>query len=152
MQVIRMILGSLYVTVACAGCFPLARLSEMDDIPGGAARVEEMPDAFEQPADHPLLDAPAGTVIDDLGGLGGCWGAYAGPELIGVPSRNSIRTSCEGVASVSSERFRAEAPFPLGSGTPASVRIRASWHAGAHPCRPGGRSNRFWIHTQAARR
>ncbi len=85
MLTVRIVLGSLYVIVACAGCFPLGRLPEIDDIPTGAARVEAMADAFEQPADHPLLDVPAGTVMDDLGGLSGCWGAYAGPELVTAP-------------------------------------------------------------------
>jgi hypothetical protein len=59
---------------------------ELDDsllsVPEGVAAVESDSAYFAQSPDHPLLDVPAGTVIEDLAGLEGCWGAYAGPDLL----------------------------------------------------------------------
>ena len=59
---------------------------ELDDsllsVPDGVAAVESDSAYFAQSPDDPLLDAPAGTVIGDLAGLEGCWGAYAGPDLL----------------------------------------------------------------------
>lgn len=59
-----------------------AFLDEVPDLPAGVAFVEETKTGFDQPSEHPLLDTPAGTVIDDLAKLSGCWGAYAGPEMV----------------------------------------------------------------------
>lgn len=44
---------------------------------------------FAQSQDHPLLQVPAGTVIDDLEGLDGCWGSYARPDMIAPPKVNA---------------------------------------------------------------
>ncbi len=62
------------------------RLEELPDLAVEVATVEEQCSEFEQPADHPLLDVPAGTVLDDLRGLDGCWGACASPELLQAPA------------------------------------------------------------------
>jgi hypothetical protein len=48
----------------------------LDRIPEGITLMQEDPARFEQTADHPLLSVPSGTVVDDLAGLAGCWGAY----------------------------------------------------------------------------
>jgi len=60
--------------------------AELDDsllsVPDGVAAVESDSAYFAQSPDDPLLDVPAGTVIDDLADLEGCWGAYAGPDLL----------------------------------------------------------------------
>ncbi|HUU98421.1 MAG TPA: hypothetical protein VM487_22025 [Phycisphaerae bacterium] len=85
------------VAVACSGCaglraYPLedvlsalGLLDRADELPFlgvGVAAVEAECERFEQPQDHPLLDVAAGTVLDDLAGLEGCWGACVGPQLL----------------------------------------------------------------------
>ena len=60
------------------GCLDNSALT----VPAGVAAVERERTYFAQSPDDPLLDIPAGTVIDDLAGLEGCWGAYAGPDLL----------------------------------------------------------------------
>jgi hypothetical protein len=79
--------GSLGLVACCllgGGCVWWG--AELDDsllsVPDGVAAVESDSTYFAQSPDDPLLDAPAGTVIGDLAGLEGCWGAYAGPDLL----------------------------------------------------------------------
>ena len=62
------------------GCAP--RLAELPSIPAGAAAVEAQAEKFKTPQGHPLFDLPSGAVRDDLSRLAGCWGGYAGPELL----------------------------------------------------------------------
>ncbi len=82
------------VAVACSGCGGLLtcpllsvlaaeeRVAELPFLGVGVAAVEAGCERFEQPQDHPLLDVAAGTVLDDLAGMEGCWGACVGPELL----------------------------------------------------------------------
>ena len=83
---------SLFTTlsVVCLinGCFVPAWFDwgeldpELLEIPQGVAYVESSSDMFAQDPDDPLLKLSPGMVIDDLAGLSGCWGAYAGAELV----------------------------------------------------------------------
>jgi len=78
-------------TVVLSGCFPAESLEEIGPLPPGAAIVEARFEEFMQPAAHPLLDASAGTIIDDLELLDGCWGAYIESDASGEfdPKRES---------------------------------------------------------------
>lgn len=44
------------------------------------AHVFNHKDSFARQADHPLADVVAGTVVDDLATLTGCWGAFT-PDI-----------------------------------------------------------------------
>ena len=65
------------IMVACAGCG--GRLETSLEV----AEVEAKREAVTQVEDHPLLSLPAGTVIDDLSGLEGCWASYSTQDYLG---------------------------------------------------------------------
>lgn len=46
-------------------------------VPDEVAFVRDNSGQFAQSDNDPLADTPVGTVIDDLSGLTGCWGAYS---------------------------------------------------------------------------
>jgi len=77
----RLVAGLVGLCLA-TGCWYGPIDDSLLQVPEGVAAVEASKEQFEQPAEHPLLSVPAGTVIDDLAGLEGCWGAYAGPEAV----------------------------------------------------------------------
>ena len=68
--------GMPAVTGGCTLLLSAQRLDELPWTPAGAEAVELDSETFQYDADDPLLAASAGTVIDDLSALGGCWGAY----------------------------------------------------------------------------
>ena len=69
-------LAVFLLAAACGGC--VGRLETSLEV----AEVEANREAFAQVVDHPLLSVPAGTVIDDLSGMEGCWGAYVSDEYM----------------------------------------------------------------------
>ena len=50
------------------------------DVPKEVAYVEANRDTFTDLDDHSLASIPVGTVMDDLGGLEGCWGRATGQD------------------------------------------------------------------------
>lgn len=68
------------VSFAVTGCFQFELADDLLMVPAGVAAVEDLREPFLQPDDHPLLHVAAGTVMDNLAGLEGCWGSYFVPE------------------------------------------------------------------------
>lgn len=62
--------------------FIIPLTGEPINVPAGVAYLERIPEQFEQPEEHPLFSVPAGTVIDDLQGLTGCWGAAYSKQFL----------------------------------------------------------------------
>lgn len=60
------------VVIVSAGC---GRIS-LTDLPEEIQYVVSNEDSFAQNESGPLADTEPGTVIDDLAGIDGCWGAY----------------------------------------------------------------------------
>ncbi len=65
-------------------CTNTAATATLPELPPELLAVQADPERFSSEmdpegditADHPLLDMPVGTVIDDLSALDGCWGRY----------------------------------------------------------------------------
>lgn len=65
------IVVSAGLCVLLTGCWGLPA-----DAPEAITKVLADPESFTAPEDDPLQDVEAGSVIDDLAELGGCWGTY----------------------------------------------------------------------------
>ena len=64
--------------VAClCGCESVPEFAAPRVVPDEVAFVRDNSGQFAQSESDPLADTPVGTVIDDLAGLTGCWGAYS---------------------------------------------------------------------------
>ena len=99
-------LGSLVLAcMACSGCASLAGLVlgslslgrpqavMLPFVPAGASFVESNASSFRQQPDHPLLNVPAGTIMDALSGLNGCWAANESPRSLLDAAGEESRTS-----------------------------------------------------------
>ena len=73
-------LGPLLVV---AGCCDVLIQGESGTIPTEIEMVRASKNDFAQSEDQPLAMVSAGTVMDDLANLDGCWAAYESHEVIG---------------------------------------------------------------------
>lgn len=65
------------VLASLIGCDSVPEFAAPRVVPDEVAFVRDNSGQFAQSENDPLSDTPAGTVIDDLAGLTGCWGAYS---------------------------------------------------------------------------
>lgn len=73
--------------VAAGGCFFPGTPTTLTQLPPELQIVVDDPNGFTAQPDDPLADVTPGTLIDDLSGLTGCWGAFEEAEysLGGTP-------------------------------------------------------------------
>lgn len=79
----RILTATLIITVSltAGGCFFSGTSTLLTQVPAELQAVIDDPNAFPADPNGTLADVTAGTLIEDLGGLTGCWGTYGNVDV-----------------------------------------------------------------------